>query len=191
MMMLTFQPKFSLTARTLIVENIMLEDDTPLSVTVTVNEDCPNDKYTVMVGFGTRPKGGGDCDIQREATSKPPLSPGESTTFSVEVSSVFRGVDEKYCYIIKLDGKPGMLKLRVLNKIIFFVTVIVDDDGVADVSTLLLGVGGIADVSTLVAVLLGVSIPVGIIIVLVAVVAVILCIRKKRRKSTYTIKGIN
>ena len=119
MIKLTFQPRFSLTARTLIVENIMLEDDTPLSMTVTVNEDCPNDKYSVMVKFGTRPKGGGDCDIQREATSKPPLSPGESTTFSVEVSSVFRGVDEKYCYIIKLDGKTGMLKLHVLKNHLF------------------------------------------------------------------------
>ena len=76
-----------------------------LSVNVTVNGDCPNRAYKVLVLFGTRRVGTDGCnghkDIERE------LSPGQSAIFSVDTETVSLGDGEEYCYIVHIDGVVG------------------------------------------------------------------------------------
>ena len=93
----------------------MLGDGKPLSVTLTVNSECPMIKCPVAVMFGTESEDGGSCDIQQNVT-KGPLTPGETATFTVDAGSVIRLPDEKYCYLTSLCGYNGeytyLLKLR-------------------------------------------------------------------------------
>ena len=84
----------------------MLEDGKPLSVTLTVNSECPAMECPVAVMFGTESEDGGSCDIQQNVT-KGPLIPGETATFTVDVGSVIRLPDEKYCYLTSLCGYNG------------------------------------------------------------------------------------
>ena len=93
------------TARAVIVKKEFLEEDKPLSVTVTVNSRCPME-CPVTVAFGTQPISGGTCVTQANVTSEP-LSPGATANLSVEAGSVIRMSSENYCYLISLCGKQS------------------------------------------------------------------------------------
>ena len=80
----------------------MLEDGKPLSVTLTVNSECP-EECPIAVMFGTEPEAGGSCDIQQNVF-KGSFAPGETTTFSVDTGSVIRLSGERYCYSTSLCG---------------------------------------------------------------------------------------
>ena len=84
----------------------MLEDDEPLSVTVTVNSGCPK-SCPVIVSFGTKPPEADGCGAQVNVTSEEDLSPGETETFSVEADTVSRDSDEVYCFTVILCGNTG------------------------------------------------------------------------------------
>ena len=89
----------------MIATNEMLsEDDDILSVTLSVNEECPSDtRYHVLVTFGTQPEGGGDCVGQMNATVMT-ISPGDSpVTFSVDAFTLED--NEVYCYIASINGE--------------------------------------------------------------------------------------
>ena len=86
--------------------NTSFQSDTEtMSVNVTVNDNCSEPEYSVLVTFGTRPKGG-DCNGERNA-SEERLSPGQTATFSVLTTSLSLGSGEEYCCIVILDGVPG------------------------------------------------------------------------------------
>ena len=92
-----------------------------LSVDVTVNGDCSQADYPVLLTFGTRSGGKENCNGQRNATevilpsedtvspgeTEVTLSPGETVTFSIPTMSVSLGPGEEYCYIVSLDEVPG------------------------------------------------------------------------------------
>ena len=84
----------------------MLEDEKPLSVTVTVNIYC---KITcpAIVMFGTQPVSSGSCDIQANTTSEELISAGNNATFTVETGSIARASDEEYCYDISYCEQDG------------------------------------------------------------------------------------
>ena len=86
------------------MEKEFLEEDKPLSVTVTVNSRCPME-CPVTVAFGTKPISGGTCVTQANVTTKEPLSPGATANLSVEAGSVIRMSSENYCYLISLCDK--------------------------------------------------------------------------------------
>ena len=94
------------TARDVIVENEILGDGEPLSLTLRVNTAC-TESCLVRVSFGTQPVSNGSCEIQQNVTSEQPLSPGDSTTLSVEAGSVSIQSGETYCYLVSLCGNPG------------------------------------------------------------------------------------
>ena len=88
---------------------MLSEDDDILSVTLSVNEECPSDtRYPVLVTFGTQPAdGGGDCVGQMNATVMT-ISPGDSpVTFSVDANTVTLEDNEVYCYIASINGTLG------------------------------------------------------------------------------------
>jgi hypothetical protein len=91
--------------RAVIVTNEILEDGEPLSLTVTVNTACTV-SCPVTVSFGTQPVSSGSCEFQQNVTSKMPLSPGDTTTLSVEAGSVTIQSGETYCYLVTLCGNP-------------------------------------------------------------------------------------
>lgn len=84
------------TARALIVKD-MIEVEAKLSLDVTVNSDCPKE-CPVSVTFGT--SSGNNCNIQQNATRQN-ISPGETSTFSVDADSVVLQPREYYCYRIR------------------------------------------------------------------------------------------
>ena len=86
--------------------NEILEDGKPLSLTLRVNTACTV-SCPVTVSFGTQPVSNGSCEFQQNVTSEQPLSPGDTTTLSVEAGSVNIKSGEKYCYLVSLCGKPG------------------------------------------------------------------------------------
>ncbi|CAI8015503.1 hypothetical protein GBAR_LOCUS9598 [Geodia barretti] len=92
--------------RAVIVTNEILEDGEPLSLTVTVNTACTV-SCPVTVSFGTQPVSNGSCEFQQNVTSEQPLSPGDTTTLSVEAGSVTIQSGETYCYLVTLCGNPG------------------------------------------------------------------------------------
>ena len=94
------------TARILIVEEEVLGPDT-LRLHMTVNGDCPAAEYPVLVTFGSKPVGASDCVGQENVTNS--LSPGQSTTISLNINSVCLRPNEEYCYIVSLNGAPGEL----------------------------------------------------------------------------------
>ena len=84
---------------------MLSEDDDILSVTLSVNEECPSDtRYPVLVTFGTQPVDGGDCVGQMNATVMT-ISPGDSVTFSVDTFT--KEDNEVYCYIVSINGTIG------------------------------------------------------------------------------------
>ena len=85
---------------------MLSEDDGILSVTLSVNEECPSDiSYPVLVTFGTQRLGGGDCVGQMNATVMT-ISPGGSpVTFSVDAFTLED--NEVYCYIASISGTIG------------------------------------------------------------------------------------
>ena len=85
---------------------MLSEDDDPLSVTLSVNEEYPSDtRYPVLVTFGTQPVDGGDCVGQMNATVMT-ISPGDSpVTFSVDTFALED--NEVYCYIASINGTIG------------------------------------------------------------------------------------
>ena len=85
------------------------EDDKPLSVTLSVNEECPSDtRYHVLVTFGTRHKNGsGDCVGQMNTTVMTILPGGPSMTFSVYANTVNLEDEEVYCYMAIINGTMG------------------------------------------------------------------------------------
>ena len=101
------------TARAVIVTNEILEDGEPLSLTVTVNTACTV-RCPVTVSFGTQPVSSGSCEFQQNVTSEQPLSPGDSTTLSVEAGSVTIQSGETYCYLVTLCGNPGKYSFILL-----------------------------------------------------------------------------
>ena len=72
-----------------------------------VNGDCPEAMYPVLVTFGSRPVGASDCVGRENMTNS--LSPGQSTTISLNINSVCLRPNEEYCYIVSLNGAPGEL----------------------------------------------------------------------------------
>ena len=83
---------------------MLSEDDDILSVTLSVNEECPSDT-PVLVTFGTQPVDGGDCVGQMNATVMT-ISPGDSpVTFSVDAFTLED--NEVYCYITSINGTIG------------------------------------------------------------------------------------
>ena len=78
-----------------------------LGVRVTVNGDCPETEYPVVVTFGSRSVGADGCVGQENMTNS--LSPGQSTTISLNIDSVCLRPNEEYCYIVSLNGAPGEL----------------------------------------------------------------------------------
>ena len=94
------------TARDVIVENEILEDGEPLNLTLRVNTACTM-SCLVTVSFGTQPVSNGSCEFQQNAASEQPLSPGNTTTLSVEAGSVTIQSGETYCYLVTLCGNPG------------------------------------------------------------------------------------
>ena len=94
------------TARAVIVEKEILQVGEPLSLTVKVNTVCTK-SCPVTVSFGTQPVSNGNCEFQKNVTSKQPLSPGDTTTLSVEAGSVTIQSGEIYCYLVTLCGNPG------------------------------------------------------------------------------------
>ena len=87
---------------------MLSEDNDILSVTLSVNEECPSDtSYPVLVTFGTQPEGGGDCVGQMNTTVMT-ISPGDSpVTFSVDANTVTLEDNEVYCYIASINGTIG------------------------------------------------------------------------------------
>ena len=98
------------------MEKEFLEEDKPLSVTVTVNSRCPM-KCPVTVAFGTQPISGGTCVTQANVTTKEPLSPGATANLSVVAGSVSRKSGGEYCYLITLCGNLGKW-LKTMNNCI-------------------------------------------------------------------------
>ena len=88
------------------MENEILEVGERLSLTVTVNTACTV-RCLVVVSFGTQPVSNGNCKFQKNVTSKQPLSPGDTTTLSVEAGSVTIQSGEIYCYLVTLCGNKG------------------------------------------------------------------------------------
>ena len=88
------------------MENILLNDDKPLSVTVTLNRRCEMREYSVTVMFGARLKGSNSCNTQQNV-HKGPLRPGNTSVFSVPANSVMLESNEEYCYNVSLDGMTG------------------------------------------------------------------------------------
>ena len=81
------------------MEEERLGTDTPsLSVTVRVNRLCAETGISVLVTFGARPEGGGVCEGRINISMT--LSPGNSTSFSVDCTSIPLEADETYCYFI-------------------------------------------------------------------------------------------
>ena len=74
---------------------------------MTVNGDCLAAKYPVIVTFGSRQVGASDCVGRENVTNS--LSPGQSTTISLNIDSVCLRPNEEYCYIVSLNGAPGEL----------------------------------------------------------------------------------
>ena len=99
------------TARAVIVEKEVLEEDKPLSVTVTVRTVCTV-RCHVTVSFGTQPISNGSCEFQHNVTSKEPLSPGETDNFTGSYIPLKSG--EEYCYLVTLCGTPGKLVDKLL-----------------------------------------------------------------------------
>lgn len=77
-----------------------------LLVNVTVNSDCPEAKYSVIVSFGATSTGINGCRGQKNVTADP-LSPGETASFSELTTSLSLGPGEKYCFIVIVDGVIG------------------------------------------------------------------------------------
>ena len=63
---------------------------------------CPNTKYLISVSFGVRSEGN-DCEGLRNVSGQF-LSPGDSTTFSVDS---FGLPSNDYCYILSLSQETG------------------------------------------------------------------------------------
>ena len=97
------------TARILIATNEMLNnDDDELSVTMSVNEQCPSDAgYDVLVEFGTQSVDGGVCIGQMNASIMTITPGGPSVTFTVDANTVTLGDDEVYCYMTSINGTVG------------------------------------------------------------------------------------
>ena len=88
------------------MEEEVLRSDT-LRLNMTVNGDCPETEYSVLVTFGSKPVGAGDCVGRENVTNS--LSPGEFTTISLNIDSVCLRPNEEYCYIVSLNEAPGEL----------------------------------------------------------------------------------
>ena len=85
---------------------MLSEDDDPLSVTLSVNVECPSHtSYPVLVTFGTQPEGGGDCVGQMNATVMTISPDGSPVTFSVDAFALED--EEVYCYIASINGTIG------------------------------------------------------------------------------------
>ena len=75
-------------------------------MTVMYNHGCLME-CAVAVSFGTQPFSGvGDCAIQAKDT-RDFLSPGETTTFSVNAGSVTRESGKVFCYTVSVCGEIG------------------------------------------------------------------------------------
>ena len=91
------------------MEDDDLDNESELSVTVSINGACEDGEYPVTVMFGTVPlSSSGGCNIQRNVSGQVPLLPGQPSIFSVETSSITLGSDEEYCYVVFLRGVPGI-----------------------------------------------------------------------------------
>ena len=71
-------------------EGILRADKLELRVCVTVNGDCPETEYPVLVTFGSKPVGASDC-VGQENVTRCPLSPGDLVSFSITSGHVFSG----------------------------------------------------------------------------------------------------
>ena len=90
------------TARTLIVKEEIFRAD-KLGVRMTVNGDCPQTEYPVLVTFGSKPVGTDRC-VGQENVTRCPLSPGDLVSFSISSDHVSLGDGEVYCYFVSLNG---------------------------------------------------------------------------------------
>ncbi|CAI8044944.1 hypothetical protein GBAR_LOCUS24880, partial [Geodia barretti] len=87
--------------------SLMLNTQLLFVVTVRRNRLCPETKSPVLVTFGTRAVTGGECEIQQKATEMT-ISSGDSASFYVDAASMSLGPDETICFIVSLDGLPGI-----------------------------------------------------------------------------------
>ena len=99
------------TAEVLVIaEQISLMLNTQLLFIVTVkrNRLCPETESPVLVTFGTRAVGsGGECEPQQKATEIA-ISSENTALFYLDPSTITMGSEEEICFIVSLDGVPGM-----------------------------------------------------------------------------------
>ena len=105
------------TVRTLIVEEEMFRAD-KLGVRVTVDDDCPEAEYPVLVTFGSKAVGTDRC-VGQENVTRCPLSPGDLVSFSISSGHVSLGDGEVYCYFVSLNGTLRKPATRLYSMIFF------------------------------------------------------------------------
>ena len=83
-------------------------DDDELSVTLSVNQQCPTDtSYGVLVEFGTQSVDGGVCIGQMNASIMSITPGGSPVIFTVDANTVTLGDDEVYCYKASINSTLG------------------------------------------------------------------------------------
>ena len=98
------------TAEVLVIEeqiSLMLNTQLLFIVTVRRNRLCPETESPVLVTFGTRAVGGGECEAQRKATEIA-ISSENTALFYLDPSTITISYEEEICFIVSLDGVPGM-----------------------------------------------------------------------------------
>ena len=84
------------------------DDDDELSVTLSVNQQCPSDtSYDVLVEFGTQSVDGGVCIGQMNASIMTITPGGSPVTFTVDANTVTLRNNEVYCYTASINGTIG------------------------------------------------------------------------------------
>ena len=134
-----------------------------------MNRDCRN-KCPVTVHFGTQPVSGDSCDIQANAKSKKPLSPGDNATLSVDAGTVTRASDERYCYKVSICRENGEYFLCYIHTYILIFLSVTGRNGGSGLST-----GPLTGIVLC-----------GIVAVIVAVIFVLVCYYKcsKTKRNT-------
>ena len=154
---------------------MLSEDDDILSVTLSVNEECPSDtRYPVLVTFGIQ-LADGVCVGEINATVMT-ISPGDSpVTFSVDANTLED--NEVYCYIASISGTIGecvYISGIIITTSKHIVIIVIIDTGEEDDFPLGLVVGVSVAGVVIIATLIG---------AIIVVIVVVWYKRKKKEKN--------